>query len=405
MKTLSLVALVCIPWIHTSFALDVRGPYLTDLQSDRATIVFHTENDTESIIEYREHSSNPGQVVRKQSQKGKQHVFELEGLTSGTRYSYHIVNLTQDPKESVSRTAPSFFTTPSEPISEFSFIAYGDSRDRYAPKRHNALASNFLKYKPSFVISTGDILLGGPSSSASMLSEDWTLNFFRPLQGIIESVPYLLVVGNHDQDSPAALEGIQEAFPNLKESFHYAFRYSKTHFIVLHVANQMQEFQAQKIWFSEELEKAQDADWRIVFLHVSPFTTGKYRNYEWTLSGREDFLDACVRYKVDLVLSGHDHSYQRFHPLRATDQDSHAVVFVVTALAGTNPYPALGDEYTAKVVNKTDNFCVVDISTERLSLTAYDNRNKPFDSVTLSRNSREPGMVWRQAPLQDQIDE
>lgn len=403
MKTLFLIAVACLTWIDASLALDVRGPYLTYLSSDKATIVFHTEEDVESEIEYREQGSDTDHIKRKLSEKGKQHVFELEGLTSGARYSYFIMNLTQDTKESVSKTASYSFTTFPRSVSKFSFIAYGDSRDRYAPKRHMALASNFLKHKPSFIISTGDLLLGGPSASASMFSDDWTLNFFRPLQGIIEKVPYLLVVGNHDQDSPAGLEGIQEAFPNLKESCYYSFRYSNTHFVILHVSNQMQEFRSQKQWFDEEMKNAQDADWRIVLLHVSPFTTGKYRNYEWTLSGREDFLDACVRNNVDLVLSGHDHSYQRFYPLKTTEQDSHAVLFVVTALAGTNPYPAYDDQYTAKVVNKTDNFCVVDVSTEKLALTAYDKNNNPFDSVTLLKNSTEVGKVWRDVPLQDHI--
>ncbi len=212
------------------------------------------------------------------------------------------------------------------------------------------------------MVSTGDLLTGGETESSSLFSEDWTLNFFEPLVGVIDTIPYYLTVGNHDQDSRQSIRAVQQAFPKLESSFNYSFRYADTHFIVLHVANQMQEFQSQKSWFIEELEKGRNADWRIVFLHVSPFTNGKYRDMEWTLNGRVDFLETCVKSKVDLVLSGHDHSYQRFQPLRSAENDTHSVLFVVTALAGTNPYPAQEDQYTAKVVNGTDHFCVIDVT-------------------------------------------
>jgi len=395
MQVFSLLVVLSLFWIPLSHALELRGPYLTDLQSDQAMIVCHTSVDVDLALECWKEAGESS-FIRNYSQKSTQHVFRLSNLRPETRYSYRIACPGEAGKNPDFLTGPQTFTTLAQQPPGFSFIAYGDSRDTSThPKRHREVATHFLKHHPSFVVSTGDLLIGGQSASSSMFSHDWTFNFFRPLRGIVDTVPYYLTLGNHDQDSPDALEGIQTAFPNLKESFHYAFRYAHSQFIILHVANQLREFQSQKAWFIEELKKARDARWRIVFLHVSPFTNGKYRESSWTLDGREDFLETCVQHGVDLVMSGHDHSYQRFHPLRANDQDKHSVLFVVTALAGTNPYRARQDEYTAKVVNRTDHFCVVDVHPEKLTLTAYNNKNGAFDRVEVPRTGRDLGKVWR----------
>ena len=99
------------------------------------------------------------------------------------------------------RSLKSLFTTPSIGLQDFHFIAYGDSRDRYkTPRRRRKVASSFLRHQTDVIVSTGDILLGGETTSSSMFGNDWTKNFFEPLKEIIEGVPYHPTVGNHDQD-------------------------------------------------------------------------------------------------------------------------------------------------------------------------------------------------------------
>lgn len=394
MRKFWLTAAICFSWIYLSHALELRGPYLADLQPDKAVVICHTSAETELELEYSEEAGG-GSSLKLHSQKSMQHVFHLMDLKPNSRYSYRIVCADETLKRSELSCESKVFTTSANLAGQFSFIAYGDSRDGTPnPTRHRRIATNFLKHSPAFVVSTGDLLIGGEFASQSMFSRDWTLNFFLPLTGVFETIPYHLTIGNHDQDSPAAVDGVLKAFPRLNPSTHYGFRYGNTHFVILHVADRLREFQTQKQWFVEELKKASDADWRIVFLHVSPFTNGKYRNMSWTLDGRKDFLETCVETGVDLVISGHDHSYQRFHQLRSDAGDKHSVLFVVTALAGTNPYPASEDDYTAKVVNKTDHFCVVNVNPEKLTITAYDNKNIAFDTVEIPQIGRDLGKVW-----------
>jgi len=377
----------------------VRGPYLTDLGPAWAQIVFHTEIATDAILQLRE--KNGARQIPPVQQGKERHLFQLKDLTPGTRYGYHIEYGNPRAGRAPSRTEEFVFTTPSIGLQDFCFIAYGDSRDRHqTPKRHREVAANFLRHQPEFIVSTGDILVGGVTASSSMFGNDWTKNFFGPLRGIIEGVPYYPTVGNHDQNLKDGAAGMKMAFPRLERSLYYSFDYNHIHFTVLHCANQIVEFERQKEWFIKDTERAKDVDWRIVILHVSPFTTGKYAENKWTVGGRKEMLETFVKQGVDLVLSGHDHSYQRFYPLKADAGDSHAVLFIVTGLAGTNPYFAKGDLYSAKVVNNIDHFCVIKVTPKTLDITAYDNDNRVLDHVVLSKEEREEfvrsGMVWEE---------
>jgi acid phosphatase type 7 len=378
---------------------DVRGPYLTGLGPAWAQIAFHTEIATDAILHLRE--KNGIRQVPPVPQGQERHLFELKDLTPGTRYGYCVEYGNPRAGRAPLRTEAFFFTTPSMGSQDFRFIAYGDSRDRHqTPKRHREVAANFLRHQPEFIVSTGDVLVGGVTASSSMFGNDWTKNFFEPLKGIIESVPYYPAVGNHDQDLKDGAAGMKMAFPQLGPSLYYSFDYHRVHFTVLHCANRIVEFERQKQWFIKDMERAKDADWRIVILHVSPFTTGKYAENEWTVGGRKEMLETFVKQGVDLVLSGHDHSYQRFYPLKADAGDNHTVLFIVTGLAGTNPYFAKGNPYSARVVNNIDHFCVIRIALKTLEITAYGNDNRVLDHVVLSKEGKEKfvrsALVWEE---------
>ena len=378
---------------------DVRGPYLTGLGPQWAQIVFHTRIPGDAILQLTE--KNDFRKVQPEQQEKGRYVFQLKNLVPGTRYGYCIEYVNGHNDRDRLRTHLFFFTTPLTDAPNFRFIAYGDSRDRQPnPKRHRRVAANFLRHQPDFIINTGDILVGGEKASSSMFGDDWTKNFFVPLDGIIESVPYYPAVGNHDQDLKDGVAGMKTAFPALEQKLYYSFDHNGVHFTVLHCANRVADFETQKEWFIRDVKRSKDADWCVVVLHVSPFSTGKYAENKWTVGGRMEMLETFVKQGVDLVLSGHDHSYQRFFPLKARPEDRHAVFFIVTGLAGTNPYFAKGNKYSARIVNNTDHFCVIEASPETLDITAYDNGNRALDHVVLSKKDREEfvrsGMVWEE---------
>jgi 3',5'-cyclic AMP phosphodiesterase CpdA len=67
-------------------------------------------------------------------------------------------------------------------------------------------------------------------------------------------------------------------------------------------------------WLRRALARSR-ARWRIAVLHHPPYTCGGYGS-ETRVVAR--WVPLFERYRVQLVLSGHDHNYQRFAPRRGT---------------------------------------------------------------------------------------
>jgi 3',5'-cyclic AMP phosphodiesterase CpdA len=68
----------------------------------------------------------------------------------------------------------------------------------------------------------------------------------------------------------------------------------------------------QTAWLRQTLARS-DAEWRIAVLHHPPFTCGAYTSHPEVVAR---WVPLFERYRVDLVLAGHDHNYQRFAPRR-----------------------------------------------------------------------------------------
>ncbi len=75
---------------------------------------------------------------------------------------------------------------------------------------------------------------------------------------------------------------------------------------------------AQKAWLEAELSASRrnpDVDWIVVCMHqVAVSTADKFNGAD--LGIREEWVPLFDRYGVDLVLCGHEHHYERSHPLR-----------------------------------------------------------------------------------------
>jgi hypothetical protein len=76
---------------------------------------------------------------------------------------------------------------------------------------------------------------------------------------------------------------------------------------------------AQKRWLETELADARanpDVDWVVVCMHQPAISTAEANGAD--LGVRQEWLPLFDRYQVDLVLCGHEHHYERSHPVRGT---------------------------------------------------------------------------------------
>src|SRR5579859_5212436 len=75
---------------------------------------------------------------------------------------------------------------------------------------------------------------------------------------------------------------------------------------------------AQKAWLEKELASARenhDVDWVVVCMHQVAISTADMFNGA-DLGIREEWVPLFDRYGVDLVVCGHEHHYERSHPIR-----------------------------------------------------------------------------------------
>jgi hypothetical protein len=88
---------------------------------------------------------------------------------------------------------------------------------------------------------------------------------------------------------------------------------------------------AQKAWLEQELRAARadrDVDWIVVCMHQVAISTADQFNGA-DLGVRQEWLPLFDRYGVDLVVCGHEHHYERSHPIRG--QQSNATLTPVPA--------------------------------------------------------------------------
>jgi calcineurin-like phosphoesterase family protein len=121
---------------------------------------------------------------------------------------------------------------------------------------------------------------------------------------------------------------------------------------------------------------ASTALWKIAVLHHPPYTCGVYRGH---VEVRRAWRPLFERYGVRLVLSGHDHNYQRFAPVRG-------VTYVVHGGGGAGLYRlgACPRGYPRRVAGRVAHgFLYLEASPESLLVRAVDLNGATVDEFTV----------------------
>jgi 3',5'-cyclic AMP phosphodiesterase CpdA len=129
---------------------------------------------------------------------------------------------------------------------------------------------------------------------------------------------------------------------------------------------------AQRAWLEETLANATEP-WKIIAMHHPPYSAGWHGSNETV---RDAFSPLFERYGVQLVLSGHDHDYQRSKPVNG-------VTYVVSGGAAT--LRETGSAQFTAASRSTYHFVDVAARDDRLEVRAIQQDGRVFDAVTLAR--------------------
>jgi len=218
------------------------------------------------------------------------------------------------------------------------------------------------------LVTTGDNIY--PDGGPEHFDEAWR----RPYGWTqAEGVPVVASLGNHDVE--------RDARPVMRllgmEARWYRARVGPLQIIVLDSTEVGSA--RQRAFLVAELASplARGAEYRIVVLHHPPFSCSRHKNTEAVLRSWQPVIQQG---DVDLVLSGHDHAYQRFEPVGGT-------TYIVTGGGGRTLYDVEDcPDGTPELLEAAEShhYLLIEATDERLRVQAVSPDDRVLDVVTVA---------------------
>ena len=290
-----------------------RGPYLQLATSTSILIRWRTDLETESRVWFGDAPGNLTQIID-EATLTKQHEVELTGLTANTRYFYAVGKPTQvlagDDNDHFFWTAPDPGTV--QPTRIWVLGDSGTANDEAAQVRD-------AYYNLAGVDSTDVWLMLGDNAYDDGTRTDYQAAVFDMFPQMLRNTVLWPTRGNHETLTNVYYDLF--TLPTLGEAggiasgteAYYSFDHANIHFICLDSEGSDRSIGgAQWLWLEADLADT-DQEWIIAYWHHPPYTKGSHDSDVETklIEMRISFLPLLEAGGVDLVLSGHSHSYER----------------------------------------------------------------------------------------------
>src|SRR5262245_2291245 len=252
------------------------------------------------------------------------------------------------------------------------FAVIGDNGTGDKPEYQIAdkLSVAHKRFPFSFVVMMGDNLYGGETPA------DFEKKFAKPYKALLDSgVKFYATLGNHDDP---ARQTPYEKF-NMQGKHYYTFKPKNgVRFFSLD-SNYMDKRQLD--WFESEL-KASVSDWKIIFFHHPIYSSGEKHGSNIEL--RSAIEPLMIKYGVDVVLTGHEHFYERIKP----QQGIH--YFIVGSSGQLRKGNIAKTNLTDKGFDQDNTFMVAEIVGDDMSFQVISRAGKTIDSGTIKRAEKSP---------------
>jgi uncharacterized protein (TIGR03437 family) len=369
-----------------------RYPYLQNVRSDRATVLWTTLEKGLGTVEYstdRSFSRRATARVREflPSETGLgfpyyQYEAELTDLSSGTEYLYRVTvdgQIMPIPQGAEAR----FRTAGPGP---FQFLVFGDSGT--GSEGQLQVAGLMIEERPALLLHAGDVVM-----PVGAFSEQQAF-YFDPYARLMLRAPIFPCPGNHDYDTKDAAAYLAvhslpaDDVPAADRGRYYSFDWGNVHFVSLDTNRPFAEAVAGEgemlKWLERDLQKSR-AFWRVVYFHHPPYASGPHETEPPLTLVRENIVPILDRYGVNLVFNGHEHSYQRTWPLRNGEvmEADAGTVYITTGGGGSHLYH-IPPRYTLAYGESTHHYMHADVEGYRMTLHAIRADGKEIDRVTLA---------------------
>ena len=222
-----------------------------------------------------------------------------------------------------------------------------------------------IRPNASFVLSAGDQIQTRDKKNKDPLYTGNEIEYAGYLSAdALKSLPVATTVGNHDALSSNYTYHFNN--PNASDlgstyaGGDYYFSYGEALFINLNTNNlNVAEHQA---FIEQAVKESSDTSWRIVTLHQDIYGSGEHSNEPEIVNLRYSLIPIFEANNIDVVLTGHDHTYSRTFLLEGGKLDQSTMITEDEFDAYFEGEVAIDDKYTnylasvedAKAVNVTN---------------------------------------------------
>ncbi len=368
----------------------VMSPY-----EDTMAIVWQTDQPSVGWVEYGT-DENCSQKAETQ-QNGLAEFFQvhkvtLTGLKPGTTYFYKTCiesPLAQEERPAV-KTAVQQFKTLNTNAEKISFGIINDTHENQPVlDKIQEINQNF---KPDFLCWNGD-QINDPSSEKQI-----TTAILNPTKASFTSgTPLVYVRGNHDTRGNWASQ-LSRYLSVPKGSYYYHFIHGPVAFTVLDTGEDKPDqhkyckgrtrFEpyrdAQAIWLDQVLSRKdmKNSPFNVVLLHIPLFSKSGWDSPD----SRDKWLEILKKHKVDLLISGHTHTYEFVKPGEMTDssewlnwEKKTKVKAVIPQLVGGGP-KLEGEEFATYIKGEA--------TAKELKISVVNMSGKLLDTYSFPRSKK-----------------
>ena len=240
------------------------------------------------------------------------------------------------------------------------------------------------------------VTISGDISYANGDQSIWD-DYFNFNQESMQNIPWMTSVGNHENEPGIEFEAYQHRFDSEGEIEVEPFWYSRNlpgvHMIFMSSEHPYDSSSAQFSWLENDFSTIdrEITPFVIVYSHKPMYSSNSYHGSEFEL--RESLESLFITNQVDIVIAGHDHFYERTHPVKAevVQAAGEAPVHLVIGVGGRDAYEELDEpqpEWSAYRENNTYGWTrlVYDGEAQTLDLTHHRTDGTIGDSFTLYVN-------------------
>jgi hypothetical protein len=367
----------------------LRSPYLQSVSTDRASILWATAETAFGAAAY---SPNG---VQFQFVAADSRVFqpsETNLLTPYVRYQADLRNLLPNTEYLYRVTVDGELITPISDIrfrtagpGPLKFAVIGDSGMATTPQAQ--IANLIAAERPAFMMHVGDIAyLRGTF-------QEFQTNHFNYYGNMMSSVAFFPCPGNHEYETQnaapyLALHAVpSRTVPFVDRGRYYSFDWANVHFVSLDSNSSLESAISGSgpmlQWLEADLAATRQF-WRVAYFHHPPYAGGPNSADPIIARVQDRVVPILERYGVQVVFSGHEHSYQRSESLRrgAVVPSGIGTTYFTAGGGGAFLYPVFPSSFVA-FGRSEHHYLRVEVSGTQMKITAVRTDGSEIENVVI----------------------